>query len=156
MSKSLTVANKPALVVGVALLVVAGVTAYDASTMSVRATYGMGPQATSYLVAAILALLGLAHLPVALKPADVEVEQADWKAVGWVALALGSLILCIAYGGGFVAGSTLLFLFTARAFGRRNIVADLVIGFVLALVIFLLFNKLLSLTLPMGPLERLL
>ena len=34
--------------------------------------------------------------------------------------------------------------------------ADLGIGFVLALVTFLVFSKLLSLTLPVGPLERLL
>ena len=50
---------------------------------------------------------------------------------------------------------TLLFAFTARAFGRRALIADLVIGFVLSTLIFLMFNKLLQLALPMGPLERL-
>jgi len=50
----------------------------------------------------------------------------------------------------------LLFAFTARAFGRRALIADLILGFILATGIFLLFNKLLTLALPMGPFERLL
>jgi putative tricarboxylic transport membrane protein len=155
MNTSTTIANKPALVVGIALILVAILTAYDASTMNIRSGYGIGPQATSYLVAAILAILGLCHLPVALKRLDGEVPAADWKAVGWVGAALASLIGVIAAGGGFILGSTLLFMFTARAFGRKNFVVDFIIGFVIAVLIFLLFNKLLSLSLPSGPLERL-
>jgi putative tricarboxylic transport membrane protein len=155
MNKSSRISNTPALIVGLALIVIAVVTAWDASTMRVRSGYGIGPEATSYLVAAFIAVLGLAHFPAALMPADGNVESADWTAVGWVSLALGGLIAVIALGGGFIAGSTVLFVFTARAFGRKALVADILIGFVLALLIFLLFYKLLSLTLPMGPLERL-
>ena len=65
-------------------------------------------------------------------------------------------MLSIWLGGGFILGSTLLFAFTARAFGRKAILADVLLGFVLSLGIFFLFNKLLTLALPMGPLERLL
>lgn len=150
------VANPVALVAGLILIVVAVVTAWDASMMRERAGYGIGPEATSYVVAIFLAVLGLAHLPVALKSPDVEAEPADWRAVFWVAAALAGLIGTIALGGGFILGSVLLFALTARAFGRRRIVADLAIGLVLALLVFLLFNNLLSLTLPEGPLERLL
>ena len=50
----------------------------------------------------------------------------------------------------------LLFAATARAFGRTAIVTDLVIGLVLAFVVYLMFTKLLTLSLPEGPLERLL
>jgi putative tricarboxylic transport membrane protein len=49
-----------------------------------------------------------------------------------------------------------LFAATATAFGRRAIHIDLAIGLVLAIVVFLLFDKLLTLSLPAGPLERLL
>lgn len=150
-----TKANKPALVVGIALILVAILTAYDASTMNIRSGYGVGPNATSYLVAGILAILGFSHLPVALKRMDGDVPSADWKAVGLVGLALASLIICIAMGGGFVLGSALLFAFTARAFGRTRFIADFAIGVVIGFLIFLLFNKLLSLSLPVGPLERL-
>lgn len=68
---------------------------------------------------------------------------------------LGSLVAALWFGAGFILGSTLLFAFTARAFGRKAFPADLALGFVLATVIFLLFNKLLTLALPMGPFERL-
>lgn len=156
MNKPISIANKPALAVGLALILVAALTAWDASSMRIRAGYGIGPQATSYLVAIFIAALGFAHLPSAFRRSDVYVEQADWPAMGWVGLALGSLIASVAFGGGFIVGSALLFVFTARAFGRRHFLADLAIGFVLAFLIFLLFNKLLSLTLPQGPLERLL
>lgn len=156
MSRTTIVANKPALVVGLALLLVAALTAWDAGSMRVRPGYGIGPQATSYLVAVFIAVLGLAHLPVAFRRSDVEVEQADWSAVGWIAVALACLIAAVAFGGGFILGSALLFAFTARAFGRRRLLVDFAIGMVIAFLIFLLFNKLLSLTLPFGPLERLL
>lgn len=156
MSRTTIVANKPALVVGLTLILVAALTAWDAGSMRVRAGYGIGPQATAYLVAVFIAVLGFAHLPAAFRRSDVDIEQADWSAVGWIALALASLIVAVAFGGGFILGSALLFAFTARAFGRRNFPADLAIGLVLSFLIFLLFNKLLSLTLPFGPLERLL
>ena len=58
--------------------------------------------------------------------------------------------------GGFIPATTILFAATATAFGRRAILTDLAIGFVLSLVVYLMFTKLLSLSLPTGPLERLL
>ena len=85
----------------------------------------------------------------------IEAEEADWGAVAWILLALTGLIGSIWAGLGFILGSTLLFALTARAFGRRAMIADLLIGAVLATLIFLLFNKLLRLALPAGPLERL-
>jgi putative tricarboxylic transport membrane protein len=45
---------------------------------------------------------------------------------------------------------------TAAAFGRRAFLTDLAIGFGLGLVVYLLFVKLLTLSLPVGPIERLL
>ena len=67
-----------------------------------------------------------------------------------------ALIALIAFGGGFIIATAILFATTAAAFGRKALVTDLVIGAVLALVIFLIFDKLLTLSLPAGPLERLL
>jgi putative tricarboxylic transport membrane protein len=49
----------------------------------------------------------------------------------------------------------IVFACTARGFGRRALLVDAAIGFVLGLGIFLVFAKLLTLLLPMGPLERL-
>ena len=68
---------------------------------------------------------------------------------------LAALIALIGLGGGFVPATTILFATTAAAFGRRAVLADLAIGFVLSVSVYLLFSRLLSLSLPMGPLERL-
>jgi putative tricarboxylic transport membrane protein len=69
---------------------------------------------------------------------------------------LAALIAIIGLGGGFIPATAVLFAATATAFGRRAIHIDLAIGLVLAIVVFLLFDKLLTLSLPAGPLERLL
>ncbi|WP_295044535.1 tripartite tricarboxylate transporter TctB family protein [uncultured Paracoccus sp.] len=146
--------HRPTLVIGIALFAMALITWRDASAMQIRATYGMGADAASYFVALFLAAMGAGHLIAAFRWQD-DPGPTDWKAVGWVSLGLGSLIAALWFGAGFIIGSTLLFLFTARAFGRRAWVADLALGLVLATGIFLLFNKLLTLSLPMGPVERL-
>ena len=66
------------------------------------------------------------------------------------------MIVLIGIGGGFILAMTILFAATAAAFGRRAILVDLAIGFALGTAAYLMFAKLLSLSLPMGPLERLL
>ena len=69
---------------------------------------------------------------------------------------LACLIALIALGGGFMIGTAILFATTSAAFGRRAFLTDLLIGAVIAVVVYLLFAKLLALSLPAGPLERLL
>lgn len=148
--------DRRSAVVGVVLFLIAAITYWDASSMVVRAGYGMGANATSYFVAVIFALLAVGHFISAFKPVDYETESADWKAVGWIAIGLIGLVASIWLGGGFILGSTLLFAFTARAFGRTALPFDICLGFGIGIVVFLFFNKLLTLALPMGPLERLL
>lgn len=148
--------NPAAFVAAVGLFAVAAVTAWDASQMRQVTSYGVGPEYASYLVAALFAILGVGHVWQGLRGRFERAERADWKAVAWVALALGSLILVIQAGGGFILAATLLFAFTARALGRRAFLVDALIGAVLATLVFLFFNNLLTLSLPSGPIERLL
>ena len=148
--------SRPALVIGLGLFALAAITAWDASAMRQVGTYGVGPASASYLVAVVLALLGAGHLYQAVRGGFVEGRDADWGAVGWVAVALAALVVTIEVGAGFILAAALLFAFTARALGRRALLADLLIGAVLATLVFLLFNNLLALSLPEGPLERLL
>ena len=68
---------------------------------------------------------------------------------------VGAVIVLIGIGGGFIPAVTVLFAATAAAFGRRAVLTDLAIGFVLGTAAYLMFSRLLSLSLPMGPLERL-
>ncbi|WP_037382457.1 tripartite tricarboxylate transporter TctB family protein [Sinorhizobium americanum] len=153
--RSLKPANRPAVVVAMVLFTVAAVTYWDASRMTARATYGMGANAASYFICLFLVVLSVGHLLAAFQTSADKAEDADWKAIGWIAVALSGLIGSIWLGAGFVLGSALLFAFTARAFGRKSLVIDGVIGLVMGVIIFLVFNKLLSLALPQGPFERL-
>ncbi|WP_105404635.1 tripartite tricarboxylate transporter TctB family protein [Neorhizobium sp. T7_12] len=142
------------LVVGIILLASAIVVALDANRIQGGFTYGISPAAVPYVIAGFLALLGIGHFIAAFRSEAAEVEAADWRAVSLVAGGLLGLMASIALGGGFIVGSALLFALTARSFGRGALLADLAIGAGLGLVIFLTFNKLLSLTLPMGPIEH--
>jgi putative tricarboxylic transport membrane protein len=143
-------------VVGALLLGLAAVVARDAAALSRSTPYGLGPEAMPYLIAGGLFLLGCGHLVAAFRSAPVAAELADFTAVAWIVGGLVALIATIAMGGGFVPATTLLFAATARAFGRRALLVDLAIGFALGLLVYLAFTRLLTLSLPQGPLERLL
>ena len=148
-------ADRPALLVGVLLLIVAAFVAYDASRQTITSNYGIGPTAMPYVVCVGLVLLGLAHFFVAFREGLPKPEPADRSALIWIVAGLIGLIACIALGGGFIVAITIVFACTARGFGRRALAVDALIGFVLGLVIFLVFAKLLTLLLPVGPLEHL-
>jgi len=149
-------ANKPALIVGVLLLIVAALVGYDASQQTITSTYGVGPTAVPYVTAAGLVILGLAHFVVAFREGLPEPEEADSQALLWIAGGLAFLIACIALGGGFIIAIAIVFACTARGMGRQALIVDAMIGLVLGLAIYLVFAKLLTLILPSGPLERLL
>lgn len=147
--------DRPALVVAVLLLGLAAVVAHDASKQTIVSNYGLGPTAMPYVVCAGLVMLGLAHLFVAFRDGIPKPEAADNRAILWIVGGLVGLVACIAFGGGFIAATAILFACTARGFGRLALPADIGIGLALGLAIFLMFSKLLTLTLPSGPLERL-
>lgn len=148
-------ANKPALIVGVLLLIVAALVGYDASQQTITSIYGVGPTAMPYVVASGLVILGLAHFFVAFREGLPEPEEADRNALLWIAGGLAFLIACIGLGGGFSIAIAVVFACTARGMGRQALLVDAAIGLVLGLAIFLVFAKLLTLILPSGPLERL-
>jgi len=141
--------------IGLALLAIAAVIVWDTSAQTISSTYGIGPTAMPYIVVVGLIIVGLGHVAVALRAGLPAAEPADIVAIGWIAIGLVALLLCIAFGGGFILATAILFATTARGFGRRAFLTDAAIGLVLGIAIHLLFSKLLTLTLPAGPLERL-
>ena len=149
-------ADPAGLAVAALLALAAGVIVFDTGRLELGQTYGVGPRAMPYLVAAGLALLALGNLMIGLRGGLPARESADLKALLLILGGLAAVIALIGMGGGFIPAVTLLFAMTAAAFGRANFLADLAIGFALALVVYLLFDKLLALSLPAGPLERLL
>lgn len=145
-----------ALVVAAALFVAAIAIVVDANRLEITSTYGLGPKAVPFVIAAGLVLLGIGHVVMAFFGEWPEPEPGDPKAIFLILGGLAILIALIGLGGGFIPATTVLFAATSAAFGRRAILTDLAIGFVLAIVVFLIFDKLLTLSLPAGPIERLL
>ena len=144
------------IVIALALAAIAAVLVVDALRIQANVVYGLGPQAMPIIVAIGLFILAAGNLLNALSGGDAVPEDMEFAPVLMILAGLALMIAIIAFGGGFIAAMTVLFATTARAFGRRAIVADLIIGVVIGTVIYLAFSKLLTLSLPAGPLERLL
>ena len=144
------------IAVAVLLLVLAGVIFWDMSQLKLSQTYGLGPKAMPIVVATGLVLLAIGNAVTAFTEDFPEREEADPKAILLILGGVVALIVLIGIGGGFIPATAILFVATATAFGRRAFVTDLVIGLALGLVAYLVFAKLLSLSLPVGPIESLL
>lgn len=144
-------------VIAAVLLLFALVIGWDATSHEAGPAYSrIGPEAASYVVAAGLALLGLSTAVAAWRGDFPEPEPYDLSPALLILAGLAALIAAIAFGGGFIIGATVLFAATARAFSRDAPLADLIIGLGLSFLVYLAFAKLLSLSLPQGPIERLL
>lgn len=147
--------DRAAVAIAVLLLAIAAVIAWDTSTLQLAPTYGLGPKMMAYAVAAGMAVIGAANLLMAWQGGFPERESYDPKAIVLILGGFAALIAIIAFGGGFIIATAVLFAATAAAFGRKAVIVDLIIGAVLGVAVYLLFDKLLTLSLPAGPLERL-
>lgn len=147
--------DKAGLVIAAVLLVIAGVLLWDMATLEISSVYGVGPKAMPTVVAIGMAILAIGNGFMAFRGDLPDRETMDPKAILLILGGLAVLIALIGFGGGFIPATAILFATTSAAFGRKAFLVDLAIGFGLGLVIYLLFAKLLSLTLPMGPIENL-
>ena len=128
---------------------------WDTNKLTLTSVYGVGPKAMPIIVATGLAILAIGNLINAIKGDLPASEQLNYQAIIRILGGLTALIAVIGFGYGFIIGTALLFAMTAAAFGRKAFHIDLLIGLVLATAVYLVFSKLLSLSLPSGPLERL-
>jgi len=144
------------LVIAACLFLLAVVVVWDTTTLQITSVYGVGPKAMPFVVAAGLVLLSIGNLVMALQGDLPLREDIDPKAIQRILGGLAALMAVIGFGGGFIIATALLFAMTSSAFGRKALHIDLAIGAALALTVYLLFAKLLSLSLPVGPIERLL
>jgi putative tricarboxylic transport membrane protein len=146
------------------LVVVAGVVLAQTAALHVPASTGVaGPRFFPALVGVLLLVAGVLLGVEVLRGRTAEPEagedldphaRTDWPALGLLtaALAVHVLLLLLI---GYVLAVAALFAVAARALGSRRVVRDAAVGFLLGLVIYLVFTKGLALTLPRGPLEGL-
>jgi putative tricarboxylic transport membrane protein len=144
------------LVISGALLLLAVVIFWDTANLQLAPTYGVGPKAMPYVVACGLALLAIGNAVLAWRGDFPARDDFDARAIVLILGGLAALIAIIGLGGGFIVATAILFAATAAAFGRRAMHVDLAIGLILGGGVYLLFDKLLALSLPAGPIERLL
>jgi putative tricarboxylic transport membrane protein len=143
------------LVIALILLVLAGVVWWDMTKLQILSPYDLGPKVMPVIVSAGLTLLAIGNGIGALRGDLPARDSLDWRPIVLILGGLACLIVLIRFGGGFMIGTAILFAATSTAFGRRAFVTDFIIGAVIAVFIYLLFGKLLTLSLPAGPLERL-
>ncbi len=148
--------DRAGIVIAVLLAALAVVLVWDARGLQATTMYGMGPEAMPVVVACGLALLAIGNFIDALRGNLPARESADPVPVVLILIGLALLIAIIGFGGGFIMATSVLFVATSAAFGRRAIVVDSIIALVMSTVIYLAFDRLLTLSLPTGILERLL
>jgi putative tricarboxylic transport membrane protein len=143
------------LAIAIILLVLAGVVWWDMSSLQILSPYDLGPKVMPIIVSGGLTLLAIGNGISAFRGDLPDRESLDWTPIVLILGGLAILIALIAFGWGFMIGTAILFAATATAFGRRAFFTDLLIGAGLALFVYLLLGKLLTLSLPAGPLENL-
>ena len=148
--------DRAGIVIAALLAVLAAVLVWDARSLSSTAMYGMGPEAMPVVIASGLALLAIGNFIDALRGNLPARESTDPVPVFLILVGLALLIAIIGFGGGFILATSALFVTTSAAFGRRAILVDSIIAVVMSTLIYLAFDRLLTLSLPTGPLERLL
>jgi putative tricarboxylic transport membrane protein len=148
--------DRAGIVIAALLAGLAAVLVWDARGLQSTTMYGMGPEAMPVVIASGLALLAIGNLVDALRGSLPARESADPVPVVLILAGLALLIGIIGFGGGFILATSALFVTTSAAFGRRAILVDSIIALVMSTLIYLAFDRLLTLSLPAGPLERLL
>jgi putative tricarboxylic transport membrane protein len=145
--------DRAALVIAAALLGLAALVAVDASRLGAGGAYArIGPQTIPYVIAICLAGLSAWTVFAAFRGDFPEREQQDRAPVLWI---VGGLLLQMALirFTGFSIATGILFGLAARAFGARRLWFSIPVGIVLSSIVWLIFARGLSLTLPSGPLE---
>jgi putative tricarboxylic transport membrane protein len=144
-----------ALLLGLALLALAALVAWDASRIGGGATYAqVGPKSFPYVIAGGLTLLSVWTM-VAAWLGDVPAREPDEVApILWIVGGLVAQMLLLGVAG-FSIATGVMFGLVARGFGERRLWLTIPAGILVSLVLFFVFNRGLQLTLPGGPLERL-
>lgn len=145
--------DRAALVIAAVLLVLAAVVAWDASRVTGGGAYArIGPQTIPFVIAICLAGLGVWTIFEALRGDFPEREPQELRPVLWIVAGLLVQLLTIRFIG-FSIATGLHFALVARGFDERRFWISVPAGIILSTIVWVIFARGLSLTLPHGPLE---
>lgn len=143
------------LLIGLGLLAIAALIAFDVSGMRVPPVHAkVGPRFFPLLVSCGLAISGAVIVWQSWRRTFEEESPAatDWVAVAIIAAGL-ILHMNLLKPLGFVAAASILFMSVTIAFGSRSFLRDGIVAVVLSLMAYLAFTRLLGLQLPAGVLQ---
>jgi putative tricarboxylic transport membrane protein len=145
-------------IVGLAVLTLAAVVAWQTTVIPDNAIYAqVGPKVIPWIATAMLAVLGALLTLWGVRGGWAHEEQGPahlWGAF-WLLLGL-ALNVALIGAAGFIIASTVLFVCTALAFGSRSVLRDAAIGFALALIAYVGFDRVLGYKIGSGLIEGLL
>ena len=148
--------DRAALAIAAGLAALAGVVFWQTRMMPVSGQYArVGPTTVPYVVAAGLAALAVGTALSAWRGGLPEREPDNLGPMLWIVGGLVAQMLLLRTAG-FSIATGALFALTARGFGRGPLWLTLPIGVAFAFVVYVVFALGLKLSLPAGPLERLL
>jgi putative tricarboxylic transport membrane protein len=147
--------DRAALFIAAVLAAIAGLIYWDVSRLSGAAGYSqVGPTTVPYAIACCLAGLAVWTVFAAFRNDFPERERQEISPVIWIVAGLAAQMLLLNVAG-FSIATGILFALTARGFGKRKLWFSLPVGIALCFAVWVIFAKLLQLSLPAGPLERL-
>lgn len=147
--------DKAGFVIAFGLALLALVVGWDAWRLaSVNAHSAVGPAAFPTVIAAGLLILAVATAVEAMRAGPVDRPRDEFGPMAWVLAGLIGQIILLPFLG-FSIATGWLFAATARGFGKGPVWAHFLAGAALCFVVYVIFAKGLQLSLPAGPLERL-
>jgi len=146
------------LLVGFGVLVLAALSAWQSAAIPAAGLLNVvGPTFAGWFVTGFLGLMGIGLVMAALRGGWIDLakeEAVQWGSLGFVALGLIVNIALIEWAG-FILASTAMFPLVARGFGSRAPLRDALIGFVLACVSYVGFDRVLGYKIGTGIIENL-
>ena len=144
-----------ALTIAAILAAIAVVIFWQTMQMRAVATYAqVGPTTFPYVVASGLAFFAVITAISALRGTFPERPRENFGPLFWITGGLVAQMLLVD-SLGFSIASGVLFAATAKGFGRGPLWKTFPVGFVFSFLIWVIFARVLQLTLPAGPLESL-
>jgi putative tricarboxylic transport membrane protein len=145
------------IALGLSVVLLALILGWQTSQIPLNAIYAkVGPNIIPWMVTGMLGLLGIALTFQGIAGGwahEQEHGEFDWPSLGWLLAGLFANAALIEMAG-FIISSTLLFVFTARAFKSNRPVRDAAIGFTLAIVAYVGFDRVLGYKIGEGLIER--
>jgi putative tricarboxylic transport membrane protein len=146
------------LAISVGVVVMGLIAAWQTTLIQTSAYAQVGPRAFAWATSCMLIVMGLFLVKDAVMGGwsheTEEFGEVDWQGGLWM---VGGLVVNVALIEfiGFILASTLLFIFTARAFGSRSLVRDTLIGLTLTVVAYVGFDRVLGYKIGTGWIESL-